>query len=143
ALDMAGFLEVKASWWRPLVTLPGHVLLLLAWWNLGPRAQRPRLVIALWSAAMLLAPPLHSRDAYSYAAQGWLRQHGLDPYLVPSGEAADAGLLVGVHWFETTSVYPPLSIELFGLVSRLFDGHLWWSAIGMRLPNVVALAVLV
>ncbi|MCC2594474.1 polyprenol phosphomannose-dependent alpha 1,6 mannosyltransferase MptB [Tessaracoccus sp. OS52] len=142
ALDMDGFLETGASWWRPLVTLPGHALLLLAWWQLGPGWRRPLVTLTIWSAALLAAPPLHSRDAWSYAAQGWLMNNGLDPYLVPSGDAGDAGLLVGIHWFETTSVYPPLSLEIFRAVSWLFGGDLWLSSVGMRLPNLVAMAVL-
>lgn len=142
ALDMNGLLEQGASWWRPLVTLPAHCLLLVAWWQLGPAWRRPLTTLAIWCGALLLAPPLHSRDAYSYAAQGWLINNGMDPYVVASGQAGDAGLLVGVHWFETTSVYPPLSLEMFRFVSWLFDGHVWWSVIGMRLPNLVAMAVL-
>lgn len=142
ALDMNGLLERGASWWRPLVTLPAHGLLLVAWWQLGPSWKRPLTTLSIWSGALLLAPPMHSRDAFSYAAQGWLVNNGLDPYLVPSGEAGDAGLLVGVHWFDTTSVYPPLSLEIFRFVSWLFDGHVWWTVVGMRLPNLVAMAVL-
>lgn len=142
ALDMNGLLERGASWWRPLVTIPAHCLLLVAWWQLGPSWRRPLTTLGLWCATLLLAPPLHSRDAFSYAAQGWLINNGQDPYVVASGQAGDAGLLVGVHWYETTSVYPPLSLEIFRFISWLFDGHVWWSVIGMRLPNLVALAVL-
>lgn len=140
--DRSGLLEIHASPWRALLTLPGHGLLLYAWWRMGPTWRRPRLVLALWSLVLVLSPPLHSRDAYSYAAQGWLVSHGLDPYLVASGDAGQAGLLVGVHWFDTTSVYPPLSLEIFSLVSQLFGGDLYWSAVGMRLPNLAAIAVL-
>jgi len=85
---------------------------------------------------------MHSRDAYSYAAQGWLMSRGLDPYAVASGDAAQSGLLVGIHWFRTTSVYPPLSLEIFGVVSQVFGGDLYWSAVGMRLPNLLAIVVL-
>lgn len=141
-LDAPGMLERQGNWWRVLITFAGHVLLLVAWWQLGPLWRRPRLTAAIWSAVMVAMPPLHSRDAYSYAAQGHLLREGLDPYLVPSGEAGYAGLLVGTHWFETTSVYPPLSLKIFEFVSWLFQGHLYWTPIGMRLPNLVALLVL-
>ena len=142
SVDRSGLLEVGARPWRVLVTLPGHVLLLYAWWRMGPSWRRPFPVLALWSLVLALGPPLHSRDAFSYAAQGWLMSHGLDPYTTISGNAGQPGLLVGIHWFDTTSVYPPLSLEIFGLVSRMFDGNLYWSAVGMRLPNLVAIAVL-
>lgn len=141
-LDAPGMLERQGSWWRVLIAVAGHVLLLLAWWQLGPLWKRPGLTAAIWSAVMVGMPPLHSRDAYSYAAQGRLLREGLDPYLVPSGEAGYAGLLVGTHWFETTSVYPPLSLKIFEFISWLFQGHLYWTAIGMRLPNLVALLLL-
>lgn len=141
-LDMEGLLERGASWWRPLLTLPGHLLVIVAWWQLGPAIKRPLAVLSVWVLALLFVPPLHSRDAFSYAAQGYLMTHGLDPYVVASGAAGEPGLLVGVHWFKTTSVYPPLSLELFGAVSRLFDAHLYWTVVGMRLPNLLAMAVL-
>lgn len=142
-LDMHGLLERGGSWWRPLLSVPGHLLLLLAWWRLGPRVARPLLVLVVWVAAIVAVPPLHSRDAYSYAAQGWLMANRFDPYLVFSGSAEQSGLLVGVHWFRTTSVYPPLSLEIFGWVARLFDSDLYWTPIGMRVPNLLAIAVLV
>lgn len=142
-LDRTGLLEIGAEPWRSLVTLPGHVLLLYAWWRIGPAFPRPRVVLALWSLVLLFSPPLHSRDSYSYAAQGWLMAHGLSPYDVVSGDAGQPGLLVGIHWFDTTSVYPPLSLEIFGVISRMFDGDLYWSAVGMRLPNLLAIVVLV
>ncbi len=142
SIDRHGLLEVGASPWRAVASIPGTCLVLVAWWRLGPDWRRPRLVLALWSLVLLFSPPLHSRDAYSYAAQGWLVSRGLDPYSVASGDAAQSGLLVGIHWFRTTSVYPPLSLEIFGVVSEIFGGDLYWSAVGMRLPNMVALGVL-
>lgn len=141
-IDMPGLMEGGASWWRPLITMPGYLVLLLSWWRLGPRFSRPRLVTAIWSAVLVLMPPLHSRDSYSYSAQGWLMTHGLDPYLVPSGMAGKAGLLVGRHWFRTTSVYPPLAVESFHGVAKLVGEHLLFVPMAMRLPNLVAMVVL-
>lgn len=142
-IDSNGLLEHPGAWWRMGLTVPGHLLVLWSWWQLGPLWRRPGVTAAIWSAAMIAVPPLHSRDAFSYAAQGWLRTRGRSPYDVVSGDAGDPGLLVGVHWWDTTSVYPPLSIESFRLVSWLFDGHLFWTPVGMRLPNVVAIVVLI
>lgn len=142
SIDRQGLLEIGPRPWRVFFTVPGHVLALLAWFRMGSAWRRPRLVLALWTLVLLFSPPLHSRDAYSYAAQGWLMSHGLDPYSVASGDAGQAGLLVGIHWFKTTSVYPPLSLEIFGVVSRIFGGDLYWTAVGMRLPNLVAIIFL-
>nr|WP_231980451.1 polyprenol phosphomannose-dependent alpha 1,6 mannosyltransferase MptB [Tessaracoccus coleopterorum] len=52
------------------------------------------------------------------------------------------GLLVGTHWFETTSVYPSLSLDLFGLLSRVTGGDLYWTLVALRLPSVLALVLL-
>ena len=140
--DLHGLLEVRARWWRPLLTLPATGVLLLAWWQLGPRWRHPLITAALWCLPMLFALPMHSRDAYAYAATGWNVARGVDPYLTPLGDAGMPGLLVGVHWFDTTSVYPSLSLDIFGLISRLTGGDLYWTLVALRLPSVLALAIL-
>lgn len=140
--DLHGFLEVRASWWRPLITLPATLVLSLAWWQLGPRWKHPLVTAALWCLPMMFAMPMHSRDSYAYAATGWQVAAGIDPYLTPLGQAGDAGLLVGVHWIKTTSVYPSLSLDIFGLVSRLTGGDPYWTTVALRLPSVLALLIL-
>ena len=49
----------------------------------GSRTELRQLLLVLlaWAAPILLAPPLFSRDVYSYAAQGQMVSKGLDPYL--------------------------------------------------------------
>lgn len=141
-VDAYGLLERQASPWRPFVQLPAHMVLLVAWWQLGPGFRRPLTAAAIWAVPLFFALPLHSRDAYSYAAQGWLMTHGLDPYTVVSGDAGLPGLLVGTHWYDTTSVYPSLSLQIFGLVAAVFNSHLYWTVVGMRIPNVLAMVVL-
>ncbi|MDF1489275.1 polyprenol phosphomannose-dependent alpha 1,6 mannosyltransferase MptB [Tessaracoccus caeni] len=150
AMDANGLLERGASWWRPFLTLPAHAVLMYSWWRLAPPAlqgrssgwRHPGWLAAIWSLPMLFALPMHSRDLYSYAAQGWLLNHGLDPYLVPSGQAGAPGLLVGVHWYKTTSVYPALAVQSFGTNSALFGDQVFWAAAGMRLQGVLALVLL-
>ena len=79
-------------------TLPGRMtgltlmvaglgLMVWAWLSVGREVLagvRHRLVpmAAWWSAPLLLMPPLFSRDAWSYAAQGALVAKGYDPYSV-------------------------------------------------------------
>ncbi|HMR48726.1 MAG TPA: polyprenol phosphomannose-dependent alpha 1,6 mannosyltransferase MptB [Arachnia sp.] len=150
-LDANGLLERGATWWRPLVTLPAYALLMFSWWRLAPPARAPgdtggwgraSLPAVVWGLPMLFALPMHSRDLYSYAAQGWLLTHGLDPYAVASGEAGQPGLLVGMHWYDTTSVYPAPAVWSFGATSALFDDRVFWAAAGMRLQGVLALLLL-
>ncbi|MDO5676242.1 MAG: polyprenol phosphomannose-dependent alpha 1,6 mannosyltransferase MptB [Propionibacteriaceae bacterium] len=140
--DAPGLLERQASWWRVLLSLTAHAVLLLSWLQLGPRWHRPLTTAALWAAPMLTALPLHSRDAYAYAAAGWQVARGISPYEHAIGTAGQPGLLVGSHWYETTSVYPSLQLDLFGLTSALTGGDLFWTPAAMRLQSVAALAVL-
>lgn len=142
SFDLTGLLEVRTSWWRPLISFPATAVLLLAWWQLGPGWYRPRLTAALWCLPMLFALPMHSRDAYAYAATGWQVARGINPYETPIGDAGQPGLLVGVHWFQTTSVYPSLSLDMFGLISRLTGGDLYWTLVALRLPSLLALVLL-
>lgn len=140
--DAPGLLERGDSWWRAPVSLSALSVLLLSWWQLGPGFRRPLLTAAIWAAPMLFALPMYSRDAYAYAAQGWMVVNGVDPYTTPLGDAGVPGLLVGVHWFETTSVYPALSLEIFGSLARLTDSHPYWTTVALRLPSVFALVLL-
>ena len=121
----------------------GVVLLCGAWWSL--RAAGPRTVlqaVALWSAPLLLAPPLASRDAYAYVGQGALVAAGLDPYSVGPG-ALPGPLSAGVDqvWIDTPAPYGPLWTSLAGLVVRA-SGSVVPALLGMRLLAVVGVALL-
>ena len=67
----------------------GIALLLGAWFETirATRTGSPiplshlLLVLVAWAVPILLAPPLFSRDVYSYAAQGQMVSRGLNPYL--------------------------------------------------------------
>ncbi len=141
-LDAPGLLEARASWWRVAVQLPAHLVALVAWWELGPGFRRPLAVGALWALPLMIALPMHSRDAYSYVAQGWLLGHGLSPYEVTSGAAGTVGLLVGIHWHQTTSVYPGFALLVFEGVDALWSPHVLGMIVGLRLVNVAAMALL-
>ena len=58
----------------------------------------------VWSAPLVLAPPLFSRDGWSYAAQGMLAKAGISPYehgpSVLSGPIVEA---VDPRWMETVT----------------------------------------
>lgn len=66
----------------------GVVLLIAAWVLLGrlvrgaepPTPRDLMLVLAVWAAPLLLAPPLFSRDVYSYLAQGAMVDAHMDVY---------------------------------------------------------------
>jgi len=121
----------------------GIMLIIGAWLALGRRVIRggghrdPRELVQtfwLWSLPLVLAPPLFSRDAWSYAAQGNLVRLGIDPY--QAGPSALPGqFLDGVDplWADSPAPYGPLFLVLARAVAELtfFDVHL--AVFGVRL----------
>ncbi|MEV4266186.1 polyprenol phosphomannose-dependent alpha 1,6 mannosyltransferase MptB [Kribbella sp. NPDC049584] len=103
----------------------GLGLMAWAWLAVGRRVMAgerlPLLrMTAYWSAPLLLAPPLFSRDAWSYAAQGALVANGYNPYDVGpgvlSGHIIEA---VDPMWMQTPAPYGPLPLAYGGLVAHL------------------------
>ena len=104
----------------------------------------------VWSIPLLLAPPLFSRDGWSYAAQGMiahvgfspyehgpvvLRLSGLGPGIAPVAQAVDP------RWMDTVTPYGPLPLWL-GEIGAGFTGNPWVLVIGHRLVALVGLALL-
>ena len=160
--------EAAPSWrlTLPFVPHPGHALfsafsfiigmtlLSLAWIRLSAftidRAQTRRRKIgvvlvagALWTAPILLGPPLLSNDVYSYAAQGELASRGVDPTVVgpnalgggPFMRAADA------IWWNNPAPYGPAWNKVAETVVVAADHDAALSVWALR--AVVVLAVLV
>lgn len=103
----------------------GLGLMAWAWLSAGSRVmtgQRTPLLrmTAYWSAPLLLIPPLFSRDAWSYAAQGALVAEGYNPYEVGpgvlSGHIVEA---VDPMWMQTPAPYGPLPLAYGGLLAHL------------------------
>ncbi|MDO5682688.1 MAG: polyprenol phosphomannose-dependent alpha 1,6 mannosyltransferase MptB [Propionibacteriaceae bacterium] len=129
-----------------VLMVAGLALLFWAWLKLRPALHRRLnhgLILALWSLPILLAPPVFSSDAFLYADQGWIISQGLDPYQVglteTGGPFAD-----NVHWVwaNTTAVYPPSALLVQYVMAQLTGFHSWWSVIAMRIPAVLAVAVI-
>ncbi|WP_377266790.1 polyprenol phosphomannose-dependent alpha 1,6 mannosyltransferase MptB [Peterkaempfera sp. SMS 1(5)a] len=100
----------------------GLVLLIAAWWWLGriirssPTPTRCRdlvLVLALWAAPLLLAPPLFSRDVYSYLAQGAMVRAHIDIYAYgPDQLGGPLAAQVPPIWRDTPAPYGPVFLAL-------------------------------
>lgn len=89
-LTLPGIPHPGDSTFSILSFLVGVILMALGWIGLIGRSERQRwvekrrlvmvlAVIVLWSLPLVVAPPLLSNDAYSYAAQGELASRGIDP----------------------------------------------------------------
>ena len=131
----------------------GIAVLLTAWLATGRdlragaalEVRDLRRTLWLWAAPLVLTPPLFSRDAYSYSAQGNLVRQGYDPYVVGPwvvpGPFADS---VDPLWATTPAPYGPIFLTLAGGVSRMAGDSVYLGVLGMRalaLAGVVLLAL--
>ena len=101
-----------------------------------------RFTTVMWVAPLVLAPPLFSRDAWSYAAQGAVAAAGFSPYehgpLILHGPVVEA---VDPMWMATPAPYGPLPLAL-GEAMAHQTGNPLMLAIGHRLVALVGLALL-
>ena len=129
----------------------GVVLLIAAWVLLGrlvrsAEAPTPRellLVLAVWAAPLLLAPPLFSRDVYSYLAQGAMVDAHMDVYTY--GPAQLGGPLadeVAPLWQHTGAPYGPVFLAVASALSGLTRGELPAGLVGMRLVALLGVALM-
>jgi alpha-1,6-mannosyltransferase len=133
-----------------IVTMAGAVLLVDSWLKLRPHTEtgealpaRSWAVLLLWSLPFLIAPPVFSLDAYSYAAQGWLMHSGLNPYdygpgALPGGFADQ----VSWTWRDTPAPYGPLSLQLQYWLVVICRFSPFFSAWSMRLLSVAGVLML-
>src|SRR3954470_934198 len=120
-VPVVGWLQTVPGRILATALLMGGVLLMLdSWLRLRPRAGRAkptRHVVWLWSLPLLVAPPLFSRDAYSYAGQGRLVHVGIDPYRYgPAAIAEQYSQNVDPMWLYTPAPYGPLQLQIQHLI---------------------------
>ncbi|MGX1128598.1 hypothetical protein RKD49_000788 [Streptomyces glaucescens] len=129
----------------------GVVLLIAAWALLGrlihgPRPPTPRtllLVLAVWAAPLLLAPPLFSRDVYSYLAQGAMVDARIDVYTHgPSALGGPPADEVAPLWQHTAAPYGPVFLAVASALSGPTRGELPAGLMGMRLVAVLGVALM-
>ncbi|GAA2954203.1 polyprenol phosphomannose-dependent alpha 1,6 mannosyltransferase MptB [Streptomyces enissocaesilis] len=133
----------------------GLTLLVVSWWRYGRLVARGAaggvretlVTLVWWAAPLVLAPPLHSADVYSYVAQGAMVLEGHDVYtsgpsvLGPDELGADAAASVGGHWTDTPAPYGPVFLVLAQAVVGVTDGQIVPAVFGMRLVALAALAL--
>ena len=98
---------------------------------------------AMWAAPLVLAPPLFSRDVYSYLVQGRLFAAGADPTTVgvaqiPGWFAAGADPM----WAEAPTPYGPAWLLIERSVAELSNPNAYLAGIGFRLTCLVGVALL-
>ena len=101
-----------------------------------------RRATAAWCAPLVLAPPLFSRDGWSYAAQGELTRLGLSPYVwgpgILHGPIVEA---VDPRWMTTPTPYGPLPL-LWGAGAAAIVEDPWLLVVAHRLLALVGLLLL-
>lgn len=130
----------------------GVGMIVWAWVRLGrdvlagtTTAHQVTVAGAAWVAPIMLAPPLFTRDVYSYLAQGALALHGLDPYQVGPSKLPPGIITDNVHdvWQTTPAPYGPLFIFIAKTMNWLAGENLILGVIGMRLVLLTGFALLI
>jgi len=137
------------------MTTTGAVMMALAWLMLGRfaigdrRMTRSQLdqTLLLWALPLLVAPPMYSKDVYSYLAQSQIAAVGLDPYRVgPSpGLGLDHVFTLSVPslWRETPAPYGPLFLWIGRGISELTGDNIVAAVLAHRLIVVLGVALTV
>ncbi len=144
------------------VTMTGIVLMVLAWLLLGrfaigrrdPDGQPRRLTrsqldrtLLLWIVPLVVAPPMFSKDVYSYLAQSEIAARGLDPYAIgPAGALGVDHVLtrtVPNIWRDTSAPYGPASLCLGEKIAALTGVYIVAGFFVLRLFALAGVALIV
>jgi alpha-1,6-mannosyltransferase len=137
------------------MTTTGAVMMALAWLMLGRFALGQRRMsrgeldrtLFLWTLPLLAAPPMYSKDVYSYLAQSQICRLGLDPYRV--GPASGLGLdhvftsSVPSLWRETPAPYGPLFLWIGRGISALTGENIVAAVLCHRLVVLIGVGLIV
>lgn len=125
----------------------GMGLVVVAWLLLVRAPVAPahavRALLA-WAAPLLVAPPLFSRDVYSYLAQGMVALGGADPHRTGPAAGLPAGspvlARVDGYWRGTPSPYGPVTDLWQKVVAAVAGDGVVVGVAAYRLLAVVAVA---
>jgi alpha-1,6-mannosyltransferase len=143
-----------ASQWGVYFTLAavygGLLLLMRVWWGMtrlyasrpGVAVKKMMWVFALWSLPMLVIAPLFSRD--SYAAQGEMVSHHMNPYLYGPFELGNNAYTAPVDqlWGNAPAPYGPLFLQLDGFFARITFHNELATIVLLRLLSVVGVLLI-
>ncbi len=142
------------------ISIGGTMMLVLAWILIGryaigrygaevaenrsparrmSRAQADRTLV-MWMLPLLVAPPLLSKDVYSYLAQSAIAHRGMDPYTYSPmrGLGVDHVLTLSVPnlWKDTPAPYGPLFLWIGEQITALTGDNI---TVAILLHRIVAL----
>jgi hypothetical protein len=113
--------------------------------NQGFPVKRVVLVVVVWAVPLMLAPPLFSRDVYTYAAQGEMMSHHINPYSYgPSVLGATPfNTMADTVWSNTESPYGPTFLALDGVTDQASGHQELADLVLLRLLEVAGIALMV
>jgi alpha-1,6-mannosyltransferase len=129
----------------------GLVLLARVWYGLlKALSRRPGvpvrylgLIFVLWTVPMLVIAPIFSRDVFSYAAQGEMMSHHINPYdygpyTLGAGPYVNP---VDPLWLNTPAPYGPLFLLMDGLFAGASFHNVLGTVVLLRLSAVAGVAL--
>jgi hypothetical protein len=136
-----------------IVLMYGGLLLLMRVWlrlaevlKLHPGSSPKSLwwILLTWATPMIVAPPLFSRDVFSYAAQGEMTAHQLSPYILGPASLGAISYVPPVDplWANTPAPYGPFFLWMDGTIDRITRPDLLSTVVGLRLLEVFAVAMI-
>ena len=136
-----------------IVLVYGGLLLLMRVWlrlaevmKLHPGASLKSLwwMLLVWATPMIVAPPLFSRDVFSYAAQGEMTAYHISPYIYGPFTLGGGAYVSPVDplWGNTPAPYGPFFLFLDSSIDRIARHHELATVVGLRLLEVFAVAMI-
>ncbi len=159
-LEMGGtWFFGEAAWPTTSLMLPGVVavyggmiLFVRVWFGLyqtlrarpGVPIRQLAYMLALWLVPLMAVAPLFSQDVFSYAAQGEMMSHHINPYHYGPGILGSGPYVLGVDplWINTAAPYGPLFLMLAGWSASLSLHHTLVTVLLLRLQSVIGVALI-
>jgi len=130
----------------------GLVLLMRVWYGLMKAlARRPGVpmshlawILCLWMLPMLVVAPIFSRDVFSYAAQGEMVSHHINPYHYGPGTLGAGPYVNPVDplWINTPAPYGPLFLMIDGFLASASLHHQLVTVVLLRLFALAGVALI-
>jgi alpha-1,6-mannosyltransferase len=129
-----GMLLFIRVWFGLVQTLrhrPGAPIRTLAW------------MLAAWVVPLLVVAPLFSRDVFSYAAQGEMMSHHINPYQYGPGTIGSGQFVNPVDrlWLNTPAPYGPLFLMVDGWFATASGHNAMFTVLFLRLLSVVGVGL--
>jgi len=130
----------------------GLLLFMRVWWGMirlyrsrrGVPIRTMMGVFALWSVPVLVIAPLFSRDAYSYAAQGEMVSHHMNPYLYGPFQLGNNAYTAPVDplWGNAPAPYGPMFLQIDGFFARITFHNELATIVLLRLLELVGVLLI-